>query len=179
MKPRMLLILGPLLCAAPVAAQEQPQEQALPPAHAEHGRRFERGPVEVLLRHRDQLGLTDAQVARLQALDARMEERNRPLVERLLEMRRAHRGERRDRERPLTEEERREMRRRKEQARPLMREIRQNNREAMSQVGEILTEEQKTRLREIIRERREQWRDEHRRDGKHGRHGDHHRGRPN
>lgn len=145
MSPRsLLLLLVTLGSAAPLAAQRHD-----PPAEAREA--VGRGPVQMLLRHRERLGLTDEQVVRLEALDRRMEERNGPAVARLLEMRRRIRADFPGRPRELEPARREEYRRRLEAARPLLREIRENNRAAMREVGEVLTPAQKKQVREILR----------------------------
>jgi Spy/CpxP family protein refolding chaperone len=140
----LMLALAVLGSAAPLAAQRSP-----PPAEAREA--AGRGPVQMLLRHRERLGLTADQVARLQAVDRRMEERNRPAVARLLEMRRQIRADFPGRPRELEPARREEYRRRLEAARPLLREIRENNRVAMREVGDVLTPAQKGQVREILR----------------------------
>lgn len=93
------------------------------PGAAEHSRS---GPVEMLLH---------APLDRLQALH----------------LRRDIHSEFHGRDRELEPAEREEYQRRVERAKPLLREIRENNRAAMREVGEVLTSEQKERLREMLR----------------------------
>jgi|SRR5690606_317169 len=139
----LLLILALASAPAEVAAQGHRE-----PGAAEHSRS---GPVEMLLRDRTRLELSAAQVERLEAIERRMEERNRPLVTRLVQMRRDIHSEFHGRDRELEPAEREEYQRRVERAKPLLREIRENNRAAMREVGEVLTSEQKERLREMLR----------------------------
>lgn len=127
----------PLLLALLAAGRPAWAQDPAPAPVAEAPQR--RGPVDVLLRQRDPLGFTPEQVTRLRAIDQGMRERNRPLVEQLLRIRgevRAERG------------------RRAKEARPLLRQIRENNRAAMREVGTILSAEQKTAVRKMLRERR-------------------------
>lgn len=139
MRPYILL-LAALLLAAPAAAQRGPDGP--PPRH---------GPVEILLRNEAELGLTPAQTERLEEIRRAMEERNRPLVARLMEIRQGVHP-RRPAE-PPTPAQRAELRRAAREARPLMQQIRANNRAAMREVGALLTPEQKERVRELVMER--------------------------
>jgi hypothetical protein len=109
------------------------------------------GPVATLIGLRQELSLTDAQIAQLEIIDARMEQQNRPFVTRMSELRRRLRslGDRDT----MTPQERELRDRYMEEARPLMRSIEQNNRTAMEQVGEVLTEPQKVEIRRRIKER--------------------------
>src|SRR5690606_25044296 len=103
---------------------------------------------------------------RLGEIERRMEERNAPLVARLVEMRRRMRADfPRDRD-EMDRAQREEFRRRAQEARPLLREIRENNRAAMREVGEILTADQKEEVRRMLRERREEH--DRNRDGRRG-----------
>lgn len=134
---------------------------ALPlPLAAQDDRRADRpplpGPVEVLLTNRTQLGLTAAQVARLEQIEREMEEANRAPVMRLIELRRegrAVRGPRGSREGELTDAQRQALGKLMEEARPLLAQIRVSNRAAMGKVGAVLTPEQKTQLRGLIQAR--------------------------
>lgn len=150
MKTSTLWFAAALLAAPlPLAAQ---QPQTAPP-------REMRGPVELLLRQRGPLGLSPAQVTRLEGVQAELQRENRPLVERLLEIRTRARREVDKPLRDASPEERARVRDEVERAHPLLREIRANNREAMRGVAQILTPEQKTRVRERLRERRGERRD--------------------
>ncbi|HEX7240167.1 MAG TPA: hypothetical protein VF263_07875, partial [Longimicrobiaceae bacterium] len=78
----------PLLAQNP-SAPAAPRERAERPARAERGMRGVRGaegfrsPVTRLVERREQLGLTAAQVSRLQAIEQRLRSQNQPLVERM------------------------------------------------------------------------------------------------
>ncbi len=147
MKIRVPILLLALLGAPPALAA---QRSAPPPA--EEVRAAPGGPVDLLLLRRDRIGLRAGQVARLQEIRRRAEERNGPLVARLLEMRRAVRAEFPGAPRDLASARRAEYRRRVEAARPLLREIRENNRAAMREVGRVLTARQKEEVRRMLRE---------------------------
>lgn len=148
MKIRGLILFLSLLATPQALPAQRPS-----PPDAGEARESREGPVDLLLRGRERLRLNDEQVARLQEIRARMEERNRPLVARLLQMRREIRAEFRGSPRKLDRARREEYERRVEAARPLLREIRQNNRDAMREVGEVLTRGQKEQLRRMLRDR--------------------------
>ena len=154
-----LLAVALLLGAAPAAAQEDG-----PPARgAEMLARREQRPFDLLMEVRGELGLSDAQVGRLQAIAARLEETNRPVREELVRRWQAVREERRAALMRMTPEQRRaELRRIREQGpppvpeslRPLVQRMRGNIGAAMREAGTVLTPGQKARARALIRERR-------------------------
>lgn len=163
MSPRNLwLVLLLLLLPLPLSAQRSGDDDG--------NRARDRGPVEMLLRQRSELGLSDEQVARLRVVEQRMEEKNAPLIAELVRIRRELHGERQRKE-ERSDEQRREVRRRMAAARPLMKQIRENNRAAMREVGGILTAPQKARLRELLRERRDRHDDDDDRRRSRGRRG--------
>jgi hypothetical protein len=145
------LALALMVAPAPLAAQQSPDTAPAAPHHWSRGH----GPVEKLLRHRAELNLSAAQVARLEEINQRMEERNRPLVRQLVEMRREWGPEFRRSRREMTPEQREELHRRMKEARPLFERIHENNRAAMREVGEVLNEEQKVMVREMVRKAHE------------------------
>ena len=162
MKLRHLLIL-PWLALAPAGALAQQPGPPPPRAHGEHWSGH--GPIERLLAERDSLGLNDAQVLRLEAIRARVERENAPLVRRVMEIRR--RVKARWVPRPQrTPEQQAAFQATMREARPLIQKIHQNNRAAMVEVGVVLTPAQKERLRAMIHER---WGEHGRRDGRPGR----------
>lgn len=157
MRSAPLLLMALLLAPFPLVAQTGGTSPPAVEAKAQ-----KRGPIEALLEHREALRLSGEQVARLTQIDAQMRERNRPLVEQLVRMRREIRGD--TPRSALTPEQRAEQRQRLEVARPLMEQIRQNNHEAMRQVGEVLNEEQKQQVRTMLENRRDRHdRGDHRR----------------
>ena len=154
-----LLAAALLLGAAPAAAQEDG-----PPARgAEMLARREQRPFDLLMEVRGELGLSDAQVGRLQAIAARLEETNRPVREELVRRWQAVREERRAALMRMTPEQRRaELRRIRgqgpppvpESLRPLVQRMRGNIGAAMREAGTVLTPRQKARARALVRERR-------------------------
>jgi hypothetical protein len=147
-----------LLGSVPAAAQDD----GPPTRGAEMLEQREQRPFERLMEVRGELGLSDAQVGRLQSIAARLEETNRPLREELLRRWQAVREERRARLMRMTPEERQEeLRRVREQGpppvpenlRPLLQRMRGNVAGAVREAGTVLTPRQKARARQLIRER--------------------------
>jgi Spy/CpxP family protein refolding chaperone len=133
------------------------------------------------LRYRQQLGLTDAQVSRLQSIDQRLQSQNAPLVQRMetarqqaglpdFRTRRAQRGqdgqgmqgERRGQdgraqrgERPkLTDEQRTAMRRFREQVKPVQEQLQRNRQAAMRDAQAVLTPQQRQQVQQLMQEHR-------------------------
>jgi hypothetical protein len=140
-----------------------------------HGER--QGGQEALLRYRQQLGLTDAQVSRLQSIHQRLQSRNESIVQRIDAARRqaglpdfrarrgeggqgqqrAMRGRRQGGERPqLTDQQREQFRRFREQVKPLQEQLRQNRQEAMREAQGVLTPQQRQQVQRLIQEHRGQ-----------------------
>ena len=151
MNSRIFYLLIALMAAvAPSVAAQRGQEGN------QHRRNpAEPGPVAELLRHRAELSLSDEQTRQLQEIDRRMDERNRPYVAQLLEIRRdmhVRPGVDKD---EMTSAEREEFQQSMAKARPIWEQIRKNNHAAMRQVGDVLNSEQKAHLRELLRKPRE------------------------
>jgi hypothetical protein len=153
------LALGMAAGSAPLAAQPTGLED---PALREAER-----PFASLMRHRAELGLTDEQVGRLQAIRAELETRNGPLRRQLMQQHQRWREERRAQlERMSPTERRAELRRLRERPaeqrvpadmQPVVRQMRVNLDEAMGRAQGVLTAEQRVRARAILRrELREQ-----------------------
>ena len=104
-----------------------------------------RNPVAVVLDHQEELELTAAQVESLEGLRARLEEENGPRWEQL----RSAFGDVAPAE--LTVEERQALRARMQELAPVRQEIREANRAVMTEVHELLSDEQETALRGIMR----------------------------
>ncbi len=113
-----------------------------------------RNPAEALLSHREALGLTDEQVARVTAIRDRVERENQPRRERLEAAIQEIRSERAG----MTVEERRAARAgagdRMAPVRALREEMRATNRAAGEEIHELLTPEQEARLLPLMREGR-------------------------
>lgn len=163
-KPHHLLLalVAALSAAAPAAVRAQ--DGAAPPAWGPAAEREGAMPFAVLLRHRGELRLSRAQVARLEAVGRALEERNRPLRQQLrrqreefVERRRAQVGRLSPEQRRDTLRRLREERARGEglppQMRPVVERMRANTRRAMEEAQGVLTPEQKRRARALVRER--------------------------
>jgi hypothetical protein len=119
---------------------------------------------ERLMRHRAELGLSDAQVRQLEGIRERLQARNAPLREQLAAQSQRFRTERREQLQRMSPEERRaELRRVRAQRagervpadmQPVMRQMRVNIDEAMHQAQGVLTAEQRVRARELLRAER-------------------------
>ena len=152
MRRVILYWLGLLLLAIPRPMDAQTGDPADPFSPGANS------PVQMLLDHRDEMGLTARQVARLEVIQGRVEERNRPLVQRFLEMRR-----RWERQRPadwqtLTPARRRQIQERfqsgiREESRALREQVQANHRAAMLEVRALLTIAQRQRLRTLLQSR--------------------------
>lgn len=152
-----LALLVAACAAAPLAAQPEGEDPALREAQR---------PFDSLMRHRAALGLTEAQVSRLEALRAELEQRNGPLRRQLTTRHQQWREERRaELERMSAAERRAELRRLRqlprvervpEDMRPIVRQMRVNIEDAMHRVQGVLTAEQRLQARRILqRELRE------------------------
>lgn len=165
--PAFLLLLATAV-AAPAAAQQPDararERSAAERAAAERARvnhralaeEAEHRAFEHLLRHREQLALSDQQVRRLEEIRARLEQQNAPLRQRLVEAQAARRAEL---ERMSAEERRAELARVRqagaaarvpESLQPTVRQMRLNINEAMHQAQGVLTAEQRLRVREML-----------------------------
>lgn len=156
-------LLLAFLAALPAAVRAQ--DGAAPPAWSAADEREGAVHFAVLLRHREELRLSRAQVARLEAVGRALEERNRPLRQQLrrqreefVERRRAQVGRLSPEQRRDTLRRLREERARGEglppQMRPVVERMRANTRRAMEEAQRVLTAEQKRRARALVAERR-------------------------
>jgi Spy/CpxP family protein refolding chaperone len=159
-RPLFPVLCALLLAAAPgmvrPAAAQQPGAELLD--------QNEQRPFETLVRVRDELQLSDAQVARLQGIATRLQATNRPLREELVRRWQAYREQRRAELLRMTPEQREaELARVRAQGRPpvppelrpLVQRIRGNVAGAMREARSVLTPAQKARARELLRERRQ------------------------
>lgn len=103
-------------------------------------------PIATMLEHRQELALTDEQVTRLEQIDRELAEKNRAAREKLQALR-ADSG--------FAGKSRRE---KMAAARPAMEEMRSNREAAMERVQDVLTEEQRSQARELVRAEREKMR---------------------
>ncbi|HEX8695281.1 MAG TPA: hypothetical protein VF746_22915 [Longimicrobium sp.] len=166
-----VLALALLLAALPAGAQGGPPEGPEQPGAGMLDE--ERRPFELLFRARRELELSDAQVARLRGIAEQLEERNRPLRERLApELARYRQQQIAEIERELLrtapEERPRRLRELREEAirrglpphmRPLAAEMRRNLLQAQREAQRVLTPRQKARARQLVEAHRGRLRD--------------------
>ncbi|HST57680.1 MAG TPA: hypothetical protein VLK84_03260 [Longimicrobium sp.] len=144
--------------AAPLAAQPG-RDTAAVRARGAALPAFER-----MMRHRAELGLSDAQVRQLETIRQRLEAQNAPLRQQLATQSQRLRTERREQLQRMSPEARRaELRRLRAQRagervpadmQPVVRQMRVNIEEAMHQAQGVLTAEQRVRARELLRAER-------------------------
>jgi hypothetical protein len=145
--------LAVALAAVPAVAQaQQAQEQ-----HREHAEAWmqQRGPgmsASALAGLRAELNLSDAQVAELEGIAARLQAQNEPLLAQLREHAQERVGEVRQRREAMTAEQREQMQQRRE---AMTAEQREQMREQMQQRREAMTAEQREQMREQMQQRRE------------------------
>jgi TolA-binding protein len=160
MKAHRLLLLMALLplTALPARAQEPG------PLAVQDGGAPEERPLDRLMEVRQELGLTDPQMARLQQIALRLEETNRPLRQELLRQWQALREQKRQELLRMPPAERQaEIQRIRQMGhlpptpamQQLAEQIRGNIRGAMREAGGVLTPGQKRQVREMMRARRE------------------------
>lgn len=126
---RILLAVGLLALPAAVSAQGP---------GGPGGRGGMRGGVAAMaLEHKADLNLTDEQVAKLQDIQKKLDEKNKPLREKMEKQ--TNGASFRD----LTDEQR-------EALRPIMEDLRENSRKSADEVREVLTKEQQDKLRELM-----------------------------
>ncbi len=129
-KTWMLAAATTLLLPAGLLAQNPPQRQR---------GMMRRDPVQMVLEQKDTLKLSDAQVKRIQAIQADLQKKNDPLMEKV-QAARAKYGN------PPTDDERAKMR---EEMGPMMRELRSNTQTAMDAVLELLDARQQKMVQEM------------------------------
>lgn len=143
------IVLALLLVGAPM--QLNAQKDGHPGHRSGAFSKAHQRPVQMLLQHRERLQLTPEQVTRLQEIDQQSVERNRPYVQRLVEKHREVKAT--FRAQPgLTREERHAIvRRSMEEIQPFAEKLRENDRLTMTEVRTVLTREQRSLLRRVIR----------------------------
>lgn len=146
------LALVAVIAAAPVSLEAQTPRA--PQGQEQAGRGQRPAPISRILEQRAALGLSAEQVSRLEAIQQRLQQQNAPLIEQLRAsgawQERGQNGERGQQRGPGARGERQIP----EELRPVMQQLRENNRTAMQQVQEVLTAEQRARLRELMQQHR-------------------------
>lgn len=148
-----LAVVVAMLLPAAAVAQQGPARAPAPEQPMPGEAELRVTPLERLLEDRDALGLTAAQVARIEAIRTRVEARNAPLVHRLVVLRTAWHNERA----ALREAGRQHsprLQQLRQRSEPVLRQIQDNNRLAMGAASQVLTTEQRQRLRDRIQARR-------------------------
>lgn len=162
--------------APAVLSAQQQQPAPAQGAHARHGawaQRGERrggGALQALLAHRQELGLTDAQVSRLTAINQRLQSQNQPLMERTRQAYqqaglpdfRARRQQARaqgqqgtQHQRPqLTDAQKAAFKRVREQVKPLRQQMRQNTEAAVRDAKTVLTADQQAKIQQYMKAHR-------------------------
>jgi Spy/CpxP family protein refolding chaperone len=162
MRIRPFLIAAAWLLAAAAPAVAQPGPDAQP--GLQELQETEQRPLELLMQVRDDLRLTEPQVARLRQIAGQLEETNRPLRRQLVVEYGRWREQRRVALLRMTPAEREAELHRANAAgrppvpprlRPLVARIHGNIRGAMREAASVLTPAQRARAREMIGERRE------------------------
>lgn len=142
-------VLALALTVAPLAAQGGPargQGPAMGRGMMQGGpAAMLRNPATLVLEHRDALELTAEQVDALETIEVEIERQNGPRWEQLKEAF----GDADPAE--MSREERQALRDRMQELAPVREEVRQTNRTLMASFHEMLTAEQETALREIMR----------------------------
>jgi hypothetical protein len=151
----LLLLTGGAFGAAPAQDRPRPEGSDRGQQQGTQHRRNEAGAVPKLLRHRADLALTDDQVEKLQEIDRKLDDQNRPYVRQLIKIRHDMKVRSGVKPEDMTSAEREELRSHLEQARPLWEQISKNNHAAMREVGEVLNDQQKAQLRDLLRKPRE------------------------
>ena len=148
----ILLAFGLVVSPLASEAQQEPSHPQARSGPSQGVRRFDprdTGPVALLLRNRAELRMTAEQVTRLQEIYKEVELKNRPYVTQLVEIWRQIPRIQRGRE--PTPEQREAFEAQMRVAEPLRRSIDENGKAAMRQVGrEILTEEQKAKIHDLV-----------------------------
>jgi hypothetical protein len=152
---RIQLLLALVMLVTPVPLLAQQHGQAHPAPSAVGATMARHAPLANLLRDREALGLSALQVTQLEQIERQLIERNRPLVEDLLRIRRGMGEAHRVRPNEMSPEQRQRWERMIAEARPIMHQIRRHNRDAMEEVGRVLSQDQREMLRQRLAAQRD------------------------
>ncbi|NOK16332.1 Spy/CpxP family protein refolding chaperone [Corallococcus carmarthensis] len=141
---RHLIMLGLLFAVPAVAGSTTPTQDA-----SQGARRpppFERkSPVQVLIDHRQDLALTDAQASSLTQIQTALDAKNAPVKQSLEALRPPAPPDRGPQGTPSAQDQARH-----EQARGLFEQLRANDMAAYQQAEQVLTDAQKTQVRTLL-----------------------------
>jgi hypothetical protein len=113
-------------------------------------------PLELLIERQSALALSADQLGRLEEIKSRLAAANEPLVARIMSLRNQWQRERRAAGRAGRAVDDQRIERIRTTAARVRTRIQNNNRTAMRSVNQLLTPEQRQRLREFVQERRQQ-----------------------
>lgn len=132
------------LIAMPAVAQAQQQQQrptqTAPGSRGGMQQRQARTPSSVILQHKDELKLSAEQVAQIEEIGAELQEKNRPLQEKMREARGSGSGGQ------MSQEERAKL---LQKMAPITEEIRKNTEAAREKMLQVLNAEQQKKVKEI------------------------------
>lgn len=134
------LALITALVAVPEIAQAQQQPTPTAPGNRARAQRAPRTPAALILQRKDELNLTPEQVAQIEKIGEELQEKNRPLQQKMRELR----GNRPPNQ--LSDDERAELR---QKMAPINEEMRKNTQAAREQILEVLNAEQQQKAKEI------------------------------
>lgn len=140
MKMAGMILAAALLVPVALSAQQGPPGGA--PGRG-MGMRM-RSPIAIAIDHKADLTLTDDQVTKLQAIDAKLTEKNAPIRQKMQEARPQGVNFQ-----DMTDEQRQAMR---DKVMPLMQELMANTQEARTEAEKLLKPEQVTKLQEILQQ---------------------------
>jgi hypothetical protein len=143
------------LTAGPVLAQGPPPDRSGPPPERQGPPPDRAGPspLEWLLTERERVGLTPAQVERLQEVHRALARRNDPLLDRMVMLRAEWQRERLAMQRAGLRDETPRLRQIRSRVEPVFEQIQRNNQAAMQRVNQLLTPPQRQRLRTMLQQR--------------------------
>lgn len=151
MKAMRCILVTAVLCLAPAALLAQGGGgRGMGGRGGMMGAMSGRSPVAFVIDHKADLQLSDDQVAKLQDIEKKVEDKNKPLVEK---MRQAWGGGERPDFQSMSDEDRQALR---EKIRPITQEIRDNDDAARQEANGVLTSEQKSKVEELMQQMRQQ-----------------------
>ncbi len=136
MKLAGLVLAAALLAPAALAAQGQPGQGP------GRGMRM-RSAAAIAIEHKADLGLSDDIVAKLEAVDKQVQDKNAPIMKQMQDARAGVDFQ------SMTDEQRQEMR---QKMQPIMQQLRDNNQAARADVEKLLTADQVKKLGDIIQQ---------------------------